>query len=276
MVDPSLLGEREDGLEAPTPNLFGEDVEVYELSNPFSADTPTWPYAAENADITRARSHAHDRVLAQVITHTMHMSTHTDAPAHVEEGYPFIDEMPIGRYIGSGVVVSIPKEKWGVITPNDLENAEPEIREDDIVIINSGWHKHFGENAQYFNYAPGLYKEAAEWFVDKGVRTVGVDQPAMDHPLGTRLTWSQGKGDAPLAPWLVEEYREETGRDVREDFPYWEPCHRILYTNGIPGIENIGGEIDEVTGDRVTILSIPLMWEGGDASMVRVLALKDT
>ena len=48
-----------------------------------------------------------------------------------------------------------------------------------------------------------------------------------------------------------------------EDFPYWEPCHRLLLTNGIAGFENVGGEIDQVTGKRVTIAAFPIRWEKG-------------
>ncbi|MEM4382751.1 MAG: cyclase family protein [Candidatus Caldarchaeum sp.] len=271
MLDESRLGKPEDVLRKLPIKLWGHSIEVFDLSHPFSEKTPTWPFVAENAQIIRIRSHAKDRVLAHKLCHTMHMSTHTDAPLHVEDGYPSIDEVPIDRYIGEGVVVSIPKKKWEIITPDDLENVDPPIERGDIVIINTGWHHHYGDNITYFCYAPGLYKEAGEWFVKKGVKAVGVDLPAMDHPLGTRL--AQGAGHPPLMPWLLEEYKKETGRDVYEDFPYWEPCHRILYTHGIVGFENIGGDVDKVTGKRCLIIGMPLKWVGGDGSMVRPIAI---
>ena len=37
-----------------------------------------------------------------------------------------------------------------------------------------------------------------------------------------------------------------------EDFPLWEPCHRALLGQGIMGFENVGGDIDDVNGQRVT------------------------
>lgn len=271
MLDRSCLGEPADVLRALPIKFWGHKVDIYDLTQPFSEHTPTWPFSAENAQIIRIRSHAKDRVLAHKLIHTMHMATHTDAPLHVEDGFPSIDEVPLDRYIGEGVVVSIPKKKWEVITPEDLEKAEPGIEPGDIVIINTGWHRYYGDNIEYFCYAPGTYKEAGEWFVKKGVKAVGVDLPAMDHPLGTRL--AQGAGHPPLAPWLLEEYKKETGRDVYDDFPYWEPCHRILYTHGILGYENVGGEIDKVTGKRCIIIGFPLKWVKGDGSMVRLVAL---
>ena len=77
--------------------------------------------------------------------------------------------------------------KWGVITPKDLENAEPKIQKNDIVMINTGSHHNYGDNPDYFAYSPGLYKEAAEWIVERGVKLVGIDVQALDHPLGTFL-----------------------------------------------------------------------------------------
>ncbi len=36
-----------------------------------------------------------------------------------------------------------PKRKWDIITSEDLENAKPEIKEGDFVVVNMGWHKYF-------------------------------------------------------------------------------------------------------------------------------------
>lgn len=92
----------------------------------------------------------------------MHSTTHIDAPAHVVEGTPFMDEMPLDGFFGTGVVVSIPKQKWEVITAEDLENARPKIREGDIVIVNTGWHHKVGDSSDYYHYSSGTYKEAGE------------------------------------------------------------------------------------------------------------------
>nr|MDO8082083.1 cyclase family protein [Candidatus Freyarchaeota archaeon] len=274
MLDGKFLGKPEDILKKPIVEILGREVEIVDLSHPFGTGIPLWPYF-EDIKVEKMHYHAKSRVLSQTLTHTMHASTHADSPIHVEEGYPYTDQMPLERYMGKGVIVSIPKGKWEVITPEDLENAEPAIEKGDIVIINSGWHRYWGDSVKYFCYSPGLYKEAGEWFVKKGVKGVGVDQQALDHPLGTRLTWYLGKGDERnmILPWLADEYKNETGHDVIEDFPYWEPCHRLLLTNGIVGWENVGGDIDKVTGKRCTIIGVPLRWAGGDGSIVRLMAI---
>jgi kynurenine formamidase len=246
-------------------------TKLYDLSQPFGHNVPLWPYF-EDVKIERVHYHAKSGVLSQKITTVMHCSTHADSPAHVIEGMQFTDEIPLEKYYGTGVVVSIPKGKWEVITPKDLEKARPKIEKDDIVIINTGWHKYWGDSTQYFCYSPGLYKEAGEWFAAKGVKAVGVDQQALDHPLATAIG---PHGPGPLRPDVCAEYKRQTGRDVIKDFPHWEPCHRLLLGNGIMGWENVGGDIDMVTGKRVTIAGFPIRWVKGDGSIVRLVAIVD-
>ena len=60
-----------------------------------------------------------------------------------------------------------------------------------------------------------------------------------------------------------------------EDFPYWEPAHKILLPNGIPGIENVGGELDAVTGKRCTFMIFPWRFVHGEGCSVRVVAVTD-
>lgn len=246
-------------------------LRFYDLSHPWGHNVPLWPYFPD-VKIERFHYHAKSGVLSQQITTFMHCTTHSDAPAHVIEGLRYIDEVPLSSYFGSGVVVSIPKGKWEVITPEDLEKARPEIRPGDFVIINTGWHRYWGDNRQYFVYSPGLYKEAGEWLKERGVKAVGVDNQALDHPLGTAIG---AQPNGPLVPSVLDEYREFSGRDARDDFPLWEPCHRQLLGNGIVGFENVGGQIDEVTGKRCTFAAFPWRWKEGDGCIVRLVAITD-
>ena len=161
-------------------------LEFYDLSHPWGHGVPAWPYF-EDVKIERLHGMAKSRVLTQKITTVMHSGTHIDAPGHVVEGAPLLDEIPLSAFFGTGVVVSIPKKKWEVVTPDDLEAARPEIRPGDIVIVNTGWHHHYSDSAQYYAYSPGFYKEAGEWFAARGVKAVGTDTQALDHPLATAI-----------------------------------------------------------------------------------------
>lgn len=246
--------------------MFGKNVELVDLTQGYGAGSPVWPYF-NTIQVEAFHYHSKSRILSQTITHTMHAGTHADAPGHVEEEYPTIDRVPIEKYVGKGVVVDIPKEKWGIIGPEDLEKAEPSIERNDIVIIHTGWHRFYGDTVKYFVYAPGLYKEAGEWLVKKKVKAVGVDQQALEHPLGTRIVQPP-----PILPWVIDEYKQVTGHDVYKDFPLWEPAHRLMLTNGIVGWENVGGDIDKVLGKRCYIMAIPTKWIGGDGTSVRMVA----
>lgn len=246
-------------------------LQFFNLSHPWGHGMPQWPSRA-NLNVRVVEFHAKDGLLVQQFEGIMHRGTHMDAPIHVAENTPTLTGYPLWRFFGTGVAVSIPKGKWGVVTPKDLERAEPKIQKNDIVMINTGSHKNYGDNPDYFAYSPGLYKEAAEWLVERGVKLVGIDVQALDHPLGTFLG---PHGPGPAQPHLDVEYKAETGRHIIEDFPYWEPAHKIMMTNGIPGIENIGGDIDAITGRRCTFFAFPWRWPEGEGCALRVVAVLD-
>jgi kynurenine formamidase len=162
-------------------------VDFYNLSHRFGFQSPNWPYF-QDVQIERIHYMAKSGVLSQRITTTMHNGTHIDAPAHVVAGTPFIDEVPLPHFFGTGLVVSIPKKKWESISYDDLEKAAGHaIRPGDVLIINTGWHKKYDDNDEYFAYCPGLVPSAADWMIEKKVKVVGHDTQANDHPLATAI-----------------------------------------------------------------------------------------
>ena len=243
---------------------------LVDLSQPFGFGVPLWPYFPD-IKIERFHYHAKSGVLTQWLTTPMHVSTHADSPIHVIPNEWSTEQIPLDYYFGTGVVVDVgPKGKWESITDEDLEKATPKIEKGDIVIIHTHMHAKFGDDKDYFARSPGLVPSAAHWLVDKGVKAVGVDQQALDHPLATAIGYH---GPGPLLPEIVAEYEAETGRSAKEDFPDWEPCHNILLGNHVMGFENVGGDIDEVLGQRVIIAGFPIRWVKGDGSMVRLVAI---
>jgi kynurenine formamidase len=247
-------------------------LKFYNLSARWGHGMPEWP-SAPGINVLTLQYHANHGVYVTEFEGIMHRGTHMDAPLHVTENTPTLTGYPIWRFFGTGVAVAIPKGKWGIITAEDLENATPKIRKNDIVLINTGAHRKLADTDEYYAYSPGLYKEAAEWLVEKQVKMVGVDVQALDHPLGTKLV---DHGPGPSHPHLFKEYREATGRDVMADFPYWEIAHKTLMVKGgIPGIENINGDLDAITGKRCTFMAFPWRWPEGEGCGVRVVAVID-
>ena len=101
-------------------------------------------------------------VLSQRITTSMHSISPIDAPAHVVQGTPFIDGVPLAHFFGSGIVVSQPKNERKSITADDSEKAcGKAIRPHDGLILNTGWHKQ-DEDGDYFAYCPGFVPPAGQ------------------------------------------------------------------------------------------------------------------
>ena len=247
-------------------------LEIYDLTHTFEQFMPEWP-STPSVNLTVNKFHAKDGIYEVNWEGIMHRCTHMDAPLHVTENTPTISEYPLWRLAGTGVCVSIPKEKWGVITPEDLEAASPAIQEGDIVMINTGFHRKWGDTDEYFAYGPGANGAAAQWLVDKKVKCVGYGHQANDHPIATKLV---DHGLGPTQPHLIDEYKEFTGREAKEDFPIWEDAHKnLMVQGGIPGIENVGGDLDKVTGKRCFFTAFPWRWTEGDGCVVRILAIVD-
>jgi len=180
----------------------------------FTQFAPEWP-STPSINIDVNKFHAKD-ACTRCNGSIMHRCTHMDAPLHVSECTPTINDYPLWRLFGTGVAISCPKEKWGLITPEDLENATPKIQEGDIVMINTGFHHKWADTDEYFAYGPGIGEEGAKWLVNKKVKMVGYGCQANDHPLATKLV---DHGLGPTQPHLMEEYKALTGRDAKADFP---------------------------------------------------------
>src|SRR5207253_3244268 len=69
--------------------------------------------------------------------------------------------------------------------------------------------------------------------------------------------------------------KQATGREAIKDFPDWNVAHKVLLAAGIPTIENVGGDLDELAGKRITLQGFPWKWHEGDACVIRLVAMLD-
>src|SRR6202050_212632 len=106
----------------------------YELSHEWGHGAPTLP-GFEDVKLHRSSTHAKNGVMATRIRMVMHSGTHVNAPLHLIQLGSGVGDIALERFFGSGVVVSIPKDKWELVTVADLEGAAPAIEADDIVVI---------------------------------------------------------------------------------------------------------------------------------------------
>jgi kynurenine formamidase len=244
-----------------------------ELSHEWGAHTPVFP-GYRDILVQRVSTHAMHGVLSQRFVTVMHHGTHVNAPLHLVQGGAGVGELPLELFFGTGVVLPVPKGEWEYIEPADLEAAGPEVGEGDIVLINTGWHHGYADDMEYFGHGPGLSEAAARWLIDRRVKMVGIDTATVDHPLATGLA-QRHRSVGPLIVELPRQYRARTGRQPVEDFPDWNPAHRALLRAGIPTIENVGAEVDSVSGMRCAFQAYPWHWPEGDACVVRLVAILD-
>jgi len=246
-------------------------LQLVELSHEWGHGVPSYP-GQDDVKMFRGVKHAQHGVLAWKINTVMHTGTHLNAPLHLVQKAADLADIPVDRFFGNGVVLNIPKGSFQVITKADLESAVPGVRQGDVVVIVTGWHKKYSDSLEYYGESPGLSKEAAQWLVEKQCRMVAVDTPQVDHPLATSLGPHRG---GPLMNRLVLAYTQATGLDPKKEHPEWNAAHKTLLAAGIPTIEQVGGDVSVLAGRRATFAATPWKFKYGDACPVRFVAMID-
>ncbi|MCV0377504.1 cyclase family protein [Microbacterium sp.] len=233
---------------------------VYDLTQPLSPQTPrSSDHPAVKFESVRWFSRHGLRTTN--ITINAHVGTHVDAPALYNHDGASIDEVGLDRLCGTCVVVDVPKDQWGEIGPEDLEASPVPIEPGDIVVLRTGWHRHYWDEERYILKAPGLGKEGIDWLVEHGVRLVGADLPSPEHIFMRSRQW--------------KDLRPDIFASAEIDPERFPPSygHKTLFQHGICLLEGLGGEIDALVGKRVDLLTLPLKYVGVEASQARVVAL---
>ena len=245
-------------------------LKLLELSHVWGHGVPSYP-GQEDVKMVRAVKHAQHGVLAWKTSTSMHTGTHMVAPIHLIQRGADLASISPDRFFGNGVVLDVPKGSYETITAKDLEEAGI-VREGDIVVINTGWHRKYSDGLEYFGEAPGLTGDAAQYLVDKKCRMVAVDTPFVDCPLATSMGPHRG---GPQMKRLAGEYEKATGLDPKKEHGKWNIAGKTLLGAGIPLIIQAGGDLDEISGKRATFVATPWKFEHGDACIVRFVAMID-
>ncbi|MFJ3305322.1 cyclase family protein [Streptomyces sp. NPDC086549] len=171
--------------------------------------------------------------------------THVDAPYHVDDAWPRLDELPLDRFAGRAVVADVRGLPARTpITPGMLAPALDALSSAPgaVLLLATGWSAHWG-TTEYLAH-PWLTTDAARTVVEAGVRTVAVDALSVDP--------TPEPGD-PTA-----------GFDL--------PAHRVLCGAGGVIAENLTG-LDRLVGaPEVEVYLFPLRLPGADGAPVRAVA----
>ncbi len=160
-------------------------MKVIDLTQFIEEGMPVYP-GTEPPLLAEANTIPRDGFREKLITMYSHTGTHMDAPAHIFEGAPALDELPMETFFGKGFLVDLSRHSGKRIERTDLEKHEMPIGEADFLLLRTGWDRYWGEDA-YFSGYPVLSKEAAEWLAGKGLKGIGLDaisaDPAEDREL---------------------------------------------------------------------------------------------
>ena len=105
--------------------------------------------------------------------------THVDAPYHFDELAAKLDELPLDRFVGTGVVVDARAAgARGRITWDYFAEREGELLPGTIVLLHTGWSAHYGHESYFDN--PFLDADACARLISLGIRTFGIDALNID------------------------------------------------------------------------------------------------
>ncbi len=170
--------------------------------------------------------------------------THVDAPFHFDETAAKIDELPLERFIGPGVIVDArgigPRGRitWEYIAP-----VADQLRPGSVVLLFTGWSEHYGTDEYFEN--PFLDADACRRLIEAGVRTFGIDAINID------------------------ETPDET--HVGEGFP----VHHLIADVGGVICENLTNLV-AIDFAEPLISLLPIAFEQADGAPVRAVALQTT
>ncbi|MDN5758661.1 MAG: cyclase family protein [Tomitella sp.] len=239
-------------------------IEIIDLTNTLSADTPTLrlpePFA-NLIDFSMDEVSAYNTPGPFWKHHNIHtgehIGTHIDAPVHWVSGKDGHDvaSIPVPRLIGPAVVINVREQvdenQDFLIDIPDIEAWEAEhglLPENGWLLLRTGWERFSHDKEAFLNtdengsHTPGITAEAAEWLATQrpisgyGVDTVGID----------------------------------AGRGAELNPPF--PAHHHLLGNdkyGLTSLQNLA--LLPATGALLIVAPLPIV--GGTGSPARVLAL---
>ena len=238
--------------------LLGEST-VVDLTYPFDENTIYWPTEA-GFDLIRGTAGLTDKgyyYSANRFKGAEHGGTHVDAPIHFYAKRNTVDEIPLERLMGEGVVIDVtescatnPDYQITIEDLRDWETQHGRQLVDVIVLLRTGNGKHWRHREKYLGTAakgpeavaelhfPGLDPTAAQWLAEhRAIKAIGIDTASIDHGQ-SRLFQS----------------------------------HVNLFKHNIPAFENVAN-LDQLPTADFQVIAMPMKIGGGSGGPLRIIAL---
>ena len=232
---------------------------LVDLTHAFDEATVYWPTADGFELLTDSQGFTDKGYFYQAgrFCAAEHGGTHIDAPIHFYRDRHTVDAIPLGRLIGSGVVVDVTRQcqanrDYRVRVEDFLAWERRHGRElnDVIVLLRTGFGKFWPDRIKYMGtdergeqavpklHFPGLHPEAARWLVShRRIKAIGLDTPSIDYGQSTHFE-----------------------------------SHVILCQANIPAFENVAG-LDELPETGFTVIALPMKIKGGSGGPLRIIAI---
>jgi len=209
---------------------------IIDLTYPINEKTPIFPTDPE-ISVKPWSTFEKDGYSVHSIRFGSHSGTHVDSPFHFFADAPTIDQMPLERFIGTGVLFDVRrKEKGEAITLEDVKNHLEELAPGKIALFMTGWNQYAG-SPLYFHH-PYLDPALVDEILAKGVRAVFIDALSIDPP------------------------------DNRSFYGH----EKILGVSGVIA-ENLTN-LEQIDFPEPLIIALPLKLQGVDGSSVRAVAIE--
>ncbi len=150
-------------------------MEIIDLSHIITPTMPVYP-GTEQPQFNQANTIAKHGFAEKKITCYTHTGTHIDAPAHIVEGQPYLDELIISNFFGHALCLQINDSE---IRLDHIQPYQELLKHIDFVLFATGWSKHWGDD-QYFREYPVLTYAAAEFLCQLELKGVGFDTISAD------------------------------------------------------------------------------------------------
>ena len=143
-------------------------MKIIDLTIPLGIGTPPWP-TYEPLQVKYFKRLAPNGANGQIVTHSNHIGTHLDGEIHFYTPGKDIASLDFDFLVHDGVVVDLSDcvEDYSIYTSKMVEDRV-EVKEGDILIINTGYHKYGwdqpeADEVRYMIKHPGPDREFAEW-----------------------------------------------------------------------------------------------------------------
>jgi len=254
------------------------NMKIIDLTIPLGVGTPPWP-TYEPLQVKYFKRLAPNGANGQVVTHSNHLGTHLDGEIHFYTPGKDIASLDMDFLVHEGVIVDLSDVagEYDVYTSEMIEERV-EVKEGDILIISTGYHQYSwdqptADEVTYMVKHPGPDREFAEWAKKKKLRWIGVDCGSADHPMNTKIRDWMPREAAACDAHMQKKY----GKGLTEIFTddKYQLMHLEMFPHGIIHAECVGGDIDLLLNERVTIGCFPWRFVDGESSIARIVAFVD-